>query len=205
MSFLKPTVPSLRRTATCMMATDLTPDPSQGQASPRWTCLHVRSLAATRLLFEASRIWTAQRGTKIKWTFHSIRIKIRRSLDSFATFRRCCGEARSPHWHEGSFKHFIISHLFLQIFHYMSNLHPCLIPVALRNCKRGKKRARQTEEQSASLRGLVCLAAASLGVCPGASVAWRGGTRLCSHRWRRASSQPLPVSRIDCAGPSRLS
>lgn len=66
-----------------------------------------------------------------------------------------------------------------------------------------KKRARQTEEQSASLGGLVCLAAASLGVCPGASVAWRRGTRLCSHRWRRASSAPLPVSRIDCAGPSQ--
>lgn len=61
----------------------------------------------------------------------------------------------------------------------------------------------QTEEQSVSLRGLVCLVGASLGCCPGASVAWRRGARLCSDRWRWALSESLPVSRIDCRGPSQ--
>lgn len=61
----------------------------------------------------------------------------------------------------------------------------------------------QTEEQSVSLRGLVCLVGASLGCCPGASVAWRRGARLCSDRWRWALSESLPVSRIDCRSPSQ--
>ncbi|KAL7846414.1 hypothetical protein SRHO_G00213940 [Serrasalmus rhombeus] len=43
----------------------------------------------------------------------------------------------------------------------------------------------------------------SLGVCPGASVAWRCGARLGSDRWRWALSESLPVSRIDCGGLSQ--
>ncbi len=53
----------------------------------------------------------------------------------------------------------------------------CLCLFCMWQCvcwKRGKWEG-QTEEQSVSLRGLVCLVGASLGCCPGASVAWRRG------------------------------
>lgn len=68
-----------------------------------------------------------------------------------------------------------------------------------------RKREGQTDEQSVSLRGLVCLVGASLGGCPGASVAWRRGARLRSDRWRWALSESLPVSRIDCRDLSQAS
>lgn len=70
---------------------------------------------------------------------------------------------------------------------------------------KGRKREGQTDEQSVSLRGLVCLVGASLGDCPGASVAWRRGTRLRSDRWRWALSESLPVRRIDCRDLSQCS
>lgn len=48
----------------------------QGEWSPRWTCLHVHSLSATRLLFEASKGGashmdsTERNGDKMDFTRH---------------------------------------------------------------------------------------------------------------------------------------
>lgn len=66
-----------------------------------YTCTHGPQHDSSLKPAKAPRhIWTAQRGTEIKWTLHSICIKMRRSKGGRAIlspFRRCSGAARGPH------------------------------------------------------------------------------------------------------------